>query len=286
LSPSTSRLTGPKLVVSTAAADVARQRATGENSPTMTPSLPASRADVGWPAERSAVLRAENLSKRFGRFWALRGASFSIRPGEILGLIGPNGSGKTTLFQCVAGVAPASHGSVTVHGSPVDASQRKRTLFFVPDGIRPWPGQSVNWVLRFIAGVHGATRDVLTRVISLLDLESLLGARLGQLSKGEHRRVMLAIGLLTPPPLLMLDEPFDGLDLRQTRDVMSVLRAHRDEGRTLFLSIHQLGDAARICDRFVLLSGGRIAGEGTLDELRDRAGLSDGGLEEVFLALT
>jgi ABC-2 type transport system ATP-binding protein len=94
--------------------------------------------------------------------------------------------------------------------------------------------------------------------------------------------------LLTPQPLLMLDEPFDGLDLRQTRDVMGVLRAHAAAGRTLFLSIHQLGDAARVCDRLVLLSGGRIVGEGTLADLRDKADLRDdaAGLEEVFLALT
>ncbi|MEO7085967.1 MAG: ABC transporter ATP-binding protein [Gemmatimonadaceae bacterium] len=238
------------------------------------------------PTKRTGVIRVENMSRRFGAFWALQSATFTIRPGEILGLIGPNGSGKTTLFQCVAGVTPASLGTVTVDGSSIEPSQRKHALFFVPDGIRPWPGQPVSWVLRFIAGLHGATDASLTRAISVLGLDPLLGARLGQLSKGEHRRVMLAVGLLTPPPLLMLDEPFDGLDLRQTRDVMSVLRAHRDEGRTLFLSIHQLGDAARICDRFVLLSGGRIAGEGTLDELRARARVTDGGLEEVFLALT
>src|SRR5262249_40769934 len=125
-----------------------------------------------------------------------------------------------------------------------------------------------------------------SQVAESLALQSLFNARLHELSKGEHRRVMLAVGLLTPQPLLMLDEPFDGLDLRQTRDAMRVLREHADNGRTLFLSIHQLTDAARICDRLVLLSGGQIAGEGTLEELRARASLADGGVEEVFLALT
>ena len=113
-----------------------------------------------------------------------------------------------------------------------------------------------------------------------------MAARLGELSKGEHRRVMLAVGLLTPQPMLMLDEPFDGLDLRQTRDAMRVLRSHALSGRTLFLSIHQLRDAELICDRLVLLSDGRIVGEGTLDELRARAGLAGANLEEVFLELT
>jgi len=231
------------------------------------------------------VISVHNLSRRFGDFWALRDATLSIRRGEILGLIGPNGSGKTTLFQCLAGVAPASRGSVARDGSPTASEDRKRFLFFVPDGIHPWGDQTVVWTLRFIAGTHGASPGDVRDVSSALGLDALRYARLHQLSKGEHRRVVLAIGLLTPHPLLMLDEPFDGLDLRQTRDAMTVLRA-RAGHRTLFLSIHQLGDAARVCDRFVLLSAGRVAGEGTLGELRARAGLSAGGLEEVFLALT
>ena len=232
------------------------------------------------------TIHAENLSKRFGAYWALRGASFSIHPGEILGLIGPNGSGKTTLFRCLAGVMPATEGDVRDSAGRVAPSARKRLLYFMPDGVRPWPDQSVEWVLRFIAAMHGATPAEYEEVIATLALPSLRGARMRELSKGEHRRVLLAAGLLTPQRLLMLDEPFDGLDLRQTRDVMAVLRSHAARGRTLFLSIHQLGDAARICDRLVLLSGGRVAGEGTLAELRAKAGLADGGLEEVFLALT
>src|SRR5919112_6389739 len=98
--------------------------------------------------DSSANIAVENLSKRFGSFWALRGASFSIRAGEILGLIGPNGSGKTTLFQCLAGVTPATLGSVSLGAAPVAPAERKHALYFVPDGIRPWPDQTVGWVLR------------------------------------------------------------------------------------------------------------------------------------------
>jgi ABC-2 type transport system ATP-binding protein len=232
------------------------------------------------------LLRVVGLSKRFGAYWALREATFTVHPGEILGLIGPNGSGKTTLFRCVAGVTPATSGTVVAGQDDIGAARRKDVLYFVPEGVQPWPDQTVEWVLRFVAGLHGAPRRQRDEIVASLDLEPLFAARLGELSKGEHRRVMLAIGLLTPQPLLMLDEPFDGLDLRQTRDVMRVLREHTAAGRTLFLSIHQLTDAARICDRLVLLSGGRIAGEGTLEELRAKAKLSDGGVEEVFLALT
>jgi ABC-2 type transport system ATP-binding protein len=234
----------------------------------------------------ASVIVVDNLSKRFGSFWALRGASFSIRAGEILGLIGPNGSGKSTLFHCLAGISPATLGTVCVETTPVDPDDRKNILYFVPDGIHPWPDQTVGWVLQFAGGLHGAPRSAPADVMRALALQPLRGARLHELSKGEHRRVMLAMGLLTPQPLLMLDEPFDGLDLRQTRDVMSVLKEASAGGRTLFLSIHQLGDAGRICDRLVLLSSGEVVGEGTLDELRTKAKLAAGGLDEVFLALT
>ncbi|HEV8215431.1 MAG TPA: ABC transporter ATP-binding protein [Gemmatimonadaceae bacterium] len=253
-----------------------------------TPASELPEPDISFPAlNRPVDVRVEGLSKRYGPFWALRDASFDIRAGEILGLIGPNGSGKTTLFRSVAGLAPATSGAVLHAGEAIAPKHRKHFLYFVPDGIRPWPDQTADWVLRFIAGLHGATVETRREIVESLGLASLLGARLRELSKGEHRRVMLAAGLLTPQPLLMLDEPFDGLDLRQTRDVMRVLTAHARSGRTLFLSIHQLGDAARICDRLVLLSDGRVAGEGTLDELRARANLAaTQSLEDVFLALT
>jgi ABC-2 type transport system ATP-binding protein len=111
-------------------------------------------------------------------------------------------------------------------------------------------------------------------------------SRISSLSKGERKRVLLALGLLTSQPLLLLDEPFDGLDLRQTRDVMKLLKEHANGGRTLMLSIHQLVDAGRVCDRLVLLSAGKVVGEGSLAELRAQANLPEGGVEEIFLALT
>jgi len=133
--------------------------------------------------------------------------------------------------------------------------------------------------------------DRVSAVVDLLRLRPLLNGLVRSLSKGERKRFLIALGLLAPEPLLLLDEPFDGLDLRQTREARAVLRAEAARGRTLFLSIHQLSDAARTCDRFVLLADGRVVGEGTLAELRGRAGLPSlgqdvDGMEEVFLALT
>jgi ABC-2 type transport system ATP-binding protein len=237
----------------------------------------------------SPLLVVRGLSKRFGSFQALHEVRFSVRPGEVLGLIGPNGSGKTTLFECVAGVMPADSGDVSSSGLTLAAEARKDVLYFMPDGIRPWPDQTVGWALAFVGRLHAATEARRAEIIAALGIAPLLGSRMGELSKGEHRRVLLALGLSTSQPLLMLDEPFDGMDARQTRDVMAVLRDQISNGRTLFLSVHQLGDAARICDRFVLLNAGRTAGEGTLEELRASAGVAESSgasLEEVFLALT
>jgi ABC-2 type transport system ATP-binding protein len=235
-------------------------------------------------------LRVAGMTKRYGQLTALNDVGFSIRPGEILGLIGPNGSGKTTLFECIAGVLAPTAGALLFQDRPLSPHSRRRTLFYLPDAVAPWPAQSVRWALDFAIGFLGGRSDRLDGVIERLALAPLLPSAIGTLSKGQRKRVLLAIGLLAAQPVLLADEPFEGLDLRQSRDVAAALRDHALSGRTLFLSIHQIADAARICDRFVLLSGGRVCGEGTLAELTALARASNaataGNLEEVFLALT
>jgi ABC-2 type transport system ATP-binding protein len=232
------------------------------------------------------LLTIEGVSKSFRERRVLEDVSFSVRAGEVLGLIGPNGAGKTTLFECLAGLMAANAGGVKYQGQLLAPGARKEALFYLPDGISPWAQQSVKWVLGFFEKLYPRANVRLPELIEPLRLEAVMRSSIGSLSKGERKRVLLALGLLTPHPLLMLDEPFDGLDLRQTRDVMALLRAHAARGRTLMLSIHQLVDAGRVCDRLVLLSAGRVVGEGSLSELRQQARLSAGGVEEIFLALT
>jgi ABC-type multidrug transport system ATPase subunit len=234
-------------------------------------------------------LQVSGLTKRYGRLTALSEVSFSIRQGEVLGLIGPNGSGKTTLFECLGGVLPADGGVLLRETRPLTAAERTATVFYLPDLIAPWPSQTVRWALDFVRGYFGAgpAVDRTADLVRRLELEPLLDARIGTLSKGQRKRVLLAIGLLTPQPILLADEPFEGLDLRQTREVANTLRQYAADGRTLVLSIHQIADAERVCDRFVLLSGGQTRGEGTLDELSALARTPAGtALEEIFLALT
>jgi ABC-2 type transport system ATP-binding protein len=228
-----------------------------------------------------ALVNVSNLSKRFGGVSALDRVSFTIRAGEVLGLIGPNGAGKTTLFECLAGLLPPDGGGLD------GPSARSSLLFFVPDALRPWPEQRVDWALDFTLGFFRGDATRRDAVVDALDLRGLLRSRIGALSKGQAKRVALAIGLLAPQPLLLCDEPFEGLDLRQSREVAAALRSQARTGRTLLLSIHQIADAARVCDRFVLLCDGTVRGEGTLAELAAAAGVPpEQGLEEVFLALT
>jgi ABC-2 type transport system ATP-binding protein len=234
----------------------------------------------------SELLSVQGITKYFNKRRVLDDVGFSVYPGEVLGLIGPNGSGKTTLFECLAGLMPANSGTIKSNNQELAGPGRKETLFYLPDAIFPWAEQTVSWVLGFFKRLYSRSESYSSSLVEPLRLQELLKARTGTLSKGERKRLLLALGLLTTQPLLMLDEPFDGLDLRQTRDVMTLLKTHAASGRTLMLSIHQLIDAGRVCDRLVLLSGGRVVGEGTLAELQAQTKLPDAGVEEIFLALT
>ncbi len=189
-------------------------------------------------------LRVSGLSKRYGRLVALDGVSFTVQAGEVLGLIGPNGAGKTTLFECMAGVLPPTAGTLAYDGRELAVRDRHRVLFYLPDAIAPWPSASVRWALDYTIGFFGGRVDLREEIVESLGLGPLLNSPIGTLSKGQRKRALLAVGLLSPQPVLLADEPFDGLDLRQSREVASTLRAHASRGRTLFLSIHQIADAA------------------------------------------
>ncbi|MGA2114271.1 MAG: ABC transporter ATP-binding protein [Bryobacteraceae bacterium] len=246
---------------------------------------------IGCSQHAAVLFEVNGISKRFGRIAALTDVRFQVRAGEVLGLIGPNGAGKSTLFECLAGMLPSDSGTLLAGGRAVPARELSSLLFYIPDNSAPWPAQSVRWALDFTVGFLGGRADLREEAIGQLDLKELLRQPVGALSKGQRKRVLLAIGLLTPQPALLIDEPFEGLDLRQARDTATALRTHAARGRTLFLSIHQIGEAARFCDRFVLLSAGRVRGEGTVEELAALAAARDRStpcrdLEEVFLALT
>jgi ABC-2 type transport system ATP-binding protein len=236
-----------------------------------------------------ASVQVDSLSKTYGHFRALDDVGFSIRRGEILGLIGPNGAGKTTLFECVAGLEAADAGRIAFSDGG-NIRLRSSRLFYIPDGVAPWPDQPVRWVLEYSVDFFGGRQAIFDQVIADLALTPLMRTPIRALSKGQRKRTLLALGLLAPQPIVLIDEPFEGLDLRQSREAAATLRRHITPDRTFFLSIHQIAEAAKVCDRFVLLSSGRVVAEGTLDILTDLARQRRGDtlpadFEEVFLAL-
>ena len=242
---------------------------------------------VGWAATQGAVLmQVAALGKRYGDQHALADISFEVRAGEVLGLIGPNGAGKTTLLEAIAGVLPADGGNILWRGIRLSFARRREAMFYLPDGLRPWDDQYVSRVVALFADAYRRRDRDVAEILRALGLSPVLGKRVNALSKGYARRLMLALALITPHPLLLMDEPFDGFDLRQTRHIMGLIREVAARGRTLVLAIHQLADAERVCDRFVLLADGKVRGAGTLDELRAHTGIASARLEDVFLALT
>jgi ABC-type multidrug transport system ATPase subunit len=239
------------------------------------------------PAQQGQVLLGVSaLTKRYGDQVALADVSFSVFSGEVLGLIGPNGAGKTTLLESIAGVLPADSQTILWRGAPLSSADRRTSLFYLPDGVRPWQDQYVARVLAFFAAIYRRSAKHISDAVAETGLAPVLNKRVLALSKGYARRLMWALALLAPQPLLLMDEPFDGFDLKQNREMTSVLRQSVAAGRTLILSIHQLADAERVCDRFVLLSDGYVRGVGTLHELRMQSGHASASLEDVFLALT
>jgi ABC-2 type transport system ATP-binding protein len=234
----------------------------------------------------TALLQIASLTKFYGEQLALEDVGLSVQAGEILGLIGPNGAGKTTLLEAIAGLLPVDSGEIRFRDQPLPAHRRREAIFYLPDDVRPYADQTAAQALALFAGVYRRSADEVSEIVSTVGLRPVLVKRIHALSKGYNRRLIIALGFLTPHPILLMDEPFDGFDLRQSRDMMDTLRRVASGGRTLVLSIHQLRDAEQVCDRFALLADGRIRGAGTLDELRGRANRASGTLEDIFLALS
>lgn len=221
-----------------------------------------------------SLLKVEGLAVNLGGQPILQSVTFEVREGERLGLIGPNGAGKTTLLEVLAGLLPLAEGEVV----------RQSPIFYLPDGITPWADLRAGELLSTFQHHHQRDDRDRKSLVEELDLAPVLDKRMSELSKGNRKRVLLALAFLTTAKLLLLDEPFDGLDIHQARRAMNLIESYQAAGRTFLLSIHELRQAEGLCERFLLLVGGRLVATGTLQELRDRTSTQD-GLEEVFLAI-
>ena len=221
--------------------------------------------------EGATMLELSRLSKRFGSLQALDDLSLSLDRGEIVGFVGSNGAGKSTTMRIVMGVLTADSGAVTWMGAPVDAAIR-RTIGYMPEERGLYPRMKVAEQLVYLARLHGlsasAAKAAADRWTERLGLEGRRGDEVQSLSLGNQQRVQLAAALVSDPELLILDEPFSGLDPVAV-DVMSqVLLERATAGVPTLFSSHQLDVVERLCDRVVIIRSGRLVADGTIPELQ------------------
>jgi len=237
----------------------------------------------------AAFIEIDGLTKRFGSFTAVDNVSFTVNKGEVLGFLGPNGAGKSTTMRMLASFVTPTSGSARIQGHDVqtDSIAARRALGFLPEGAPTYPEMTVESFLDFVSRIRGYRADeARDRVNHAIELTTLGGVRLQPvetLSKGFKRRVGLAQALLHDPPVLVLDEPTDGLDPNQKHEVRTLIARMAPE-KAIVISTHILEEVDAVCTRAIIIAGGRVIADGTPSELEKR--LPSGRLEDVFRELT
>ncbi len=237
------------------------------------------------------ALRLAGLTKRFGSTVAVDRLSLEVRRGELYALLGPNGAGKTTTLRIVAGLLRPDAGDAHVLGVSVlrQPEEAKRRLAFLPDEPLLYGKLNPLEYLEFVAGLWGMPADeALARTTELLKWLGLWGNRhdlTETFSRGMRQKLGLAGGLIHEPDLIILDEPLTGLDAAAAKAVKDLLVQYVRGGRTVILTTHIMEVAERLAERIGIIDRGRLVAEGTLEELRARAGDESGTLEAVFLEL-
>ena len=223
------------------------------------------------------MISAENLTRRFGRIPAVSGVSFQVEKGEILGFIGPNGAGKSTTMRMLTGFLPASDGRAIVAGHDVfdEPMAVRRAVGYLPETPPLYPELTIGEYLQFVAEIREVpAKERRTRIGEVMGRVGLGGWErriLGSLSKGYRQRVGLAQAIVHNPPVLILDEPTSGLDPAQVVGIRDFIRELARD-RTVILSTHILSEVELLCRRAVLISGGKVLADDTLDGLKDRVG--------------
>jgi ABC-2 type transport system ATP-binding protein len=236
-----------------------------------------------------APIEIEGLTKHFAGFTAVDNVSFRVAKGEVLGFLGPNGAGKSTTMKMLAGFVSPDSGTARILGHDVqsDSIAARRALGFLPEGAPTYPEMPVTAFLRFVARIRGYRgKEVADRVARALELTQLEGVRLQAietLSKGFKRRVGLAQALLHDPPVLVLDEPTDGLDPNQKHEVRRLI-AQMAPDKAIIISTHILEEVEAVCSRAIVIANGRIVADSTPKELAARH--PSGRLDDVFRELT
>lgn len=240
----------------------------------------------------SPRLRAVGLHKRFGDRQALAGLSFELRPGEVLGLLGPNGAGKSTFVRLLLGLEVADAGRFEVDAAAPRRGWLRR-VGVAPQELALYEELTGRENLEFLGRLQGLTGDDLrssaAATLEVVGLSDRGDSRVSGWSEGMKRRLNLAAALIHGPDLIVLDEPTTGVDAASRAAILDEVRRRADAGAAVLLATHHLDEAARVCDRALILDGGRVVAEGSIPDLvaRHGQGVADGlGLERAVLRLT
>ncbi|GAA1453836.1 ABC transporter ATP-binding protein [Nocardiopsis tropica] len=229
------------------------------------------------------MIEIRGLTRRFGARTAVDGLTFAARPGQVTGFLGPNGAGKSTTLRVLLGLDRADGGTALIDGRPYAELRRPATAVGAQlDGGGAHPARTARAHLGWIARANGLPASRVEEVLEGVGLGGAARARVRTFSLGMGRRLDLAAALLGDPGVLVMDEPVNGLDPEGIRWVRAFTRALADEGRTVLLSSHFMGEVARIADHLVVIDGGRLVAEGRPDEVA----AGHASLEDAFFALT
>ncbi len=235
------------------------------------------------------LIEIDGLTKRFGSFTAVDHVSFRVARGEVLGFLGPNGAGKSTTMRMLSGFMIPTEGTASICGHDVqtDGVAARRALGFLPEGAPTYPEMAVIAFLRFCAEVRGfrgaALNERVEHAIGLTHLDPVRLQPVETLSKGFKRRVGLAQALLHDPPVLVLDEPTDGLDPNQKHEVRTLIKRMAPD-KAIVISTHLLDEVDAVCTRAMIIAHGKVLADATPAELARMH--PSGRLDDVFRALT
>lgn len=235
------------------------------------------------------TLKIEHLTKDFGNLRAIDDVSFSARQGEIIALLGPNGAGKSTLMNMITGFLAPTSGTISVLGSKItdNSLSAKQNIGFLPEGSPLYPDISVSAFMNYIADLRGLKgeerKQRLEKACSLAQINNVLTQKIETLSKGYRRRVGFAQSILSDPPILLLDEPTDGLDPNQKEHIRRQI-AELGKHKTILISTHLLDEAETVCNRILLINHGQIKADGTLTGILNQTNCQT--LAEAFKKLT
>ena len=240
----------------------------------------------------TAMIEVTGLSKRYRERVAVEDLTFTVPEGEILGFLGPNGAGTSTTMKILTGYLPASSGTVKVAGFDVfeEPYEVKRRIGYLPETPPLYPEMTVRGYLKFVASIKGVRRGQmateLERVAHATGVADVMDRLIQNLSKGYRQRVGVAQALLADPPVLILDEPTEGLDPNQRADVRQLIKGLSGK-HTVILSTHLLSEVTMTCERVLILNQGRMVAFDEIKNLAHALGQGDQtSLEDIFLKLT